>query len=162
MPLEEQFIHMIRTHEGMLFKTSTVYTRTREDQQDLYQEIVVQLWRAFPRFRQESGISTWIYRIALNTAITHLRKAKRRKNEIPIDQLILQYTDNQDPVFEDRVKILYRYIEQLSDLDKGIMLLFLEDKSYEEIADIIGISVSNVGTRLSRIRQKMKTQMTHE
>ncbi|MCB0664631.1 MAG: sigma-70 family RNA polymerase sigma factor [Saprospiraceae bacterium] len=162
MPLEEQFIHMIRKHEGILFKTSTVYTRTREDQQDLYQEIVVQLWRAFPRFRQESSISTWIYRIALNTAITYLRRVKRREKEIPIDQLILQYTDNQDPVFEDRVKMLYRYIEQLSDLDKGIMLLFLEDKSYEEIAEIIGISVSNVGTRLSHKKKKMKTQMTYE
>lgn len=162
MTLEEQFTHMIKTHEGIIFKISTVYTRIREDQQDLYQEIVIQLWRAFPGFRQEASRSTWIYRIALNTAITHLRKAKRKGEQIPIDRVILQNTDTRDPVFEERVKLLYRYIENLNDLDKGIMLLYLEDKSHEEISGIIGISVTNVGTRLSRIRQKMKTQMTHE
>lgn len=162
MPLEEQFTQMIKTHEGIIFKITTVYTRSREDQQDLYQEIVIQLWRAFGSFRQEAKVSTWIYRIALNTAITHLRKARRTKENIPIDQLVLQYTEESDPVFEERLRLLYRYIEQLNELDKGIMLLYLEWKTHEEIATILGISVSNVGTRLSRIRQKMKKQMKHE
>lgn len=160
MTLEDQFTKMVKENEGIIFKVSTVYTRTLEDQQDLYQEIVIQLWRAFGSFRQQSSLSTWIYRIALNTAITRMRKEKRRAARIPIDQVVLQYAEGHDPVFEERVRLLYRYIERLNDLDKGIILLYLEDKSHEEIAGIIGISKSNVGTRISRIRQRMKDDLT--
>lgn len=162
MALETRFTQMIKENEGIIFKVSTVYTHTLEDQQDLYQEIVIQLWKAFEKFRRESRISTWIYRIALNTAITRMRKEKRRKEYIPIDQVVLQYTEGRDPVFEEQVKQLYQYIETLNELDKGIILLYLEDKSHAEIAGIIGISTSNVGTRISRIRQKMKAQLTSD
>ena len=162
MPLKDQFTKVIKANEAIIFKISTVYTRTKEDQQDLYQDIVVQLWKAFSQFRNEAQISTWIYRIALNTAITRLRKTKKRGTQVPIDQAILQYTENTDPEFEARVKMLYQYIDTLNDLDKGIILLYLENKSHEEIAGIIGISVTNVGTRISRIRQKMKTQIAQK
>jgi len=162
MPLEEQFTQVIKANEAIIFKISTVYTRTKEDQQDLYQDIIIQLWKAFSKFRNEAQISTWIYRISLNTAITRLRKQKKRGTQVPIDQAVLQYTENTDPEFEARVKILYQYIETLNDLDKGIILLYLEDKSHDEIAEIIGISVTNVGTRISRIRQKMKTQIAQK
>lgn len=160
MALEDQFTKMIRENEGIIFKVSTVYTRTLEDQQDLYQEIVIQLWKAFGTFRQASKRSTWLYRIALNTAITRLRKEKRRAEYVPIDQVVLQYAEGSDPLFEEQIKQLYRYIEKLNDMDKGIILLFLENKSHEEIAGIIGISITNVGTRISRIRQKMKKELS--
>ncbi|PHN00866.1 RNA polymerase sigma factor [Flavilitoribacter nigricans] len=162
MTLEDQFSQMVKENEAIIFKVSTVYTRTLEDQQDLYQEIVIQLWRAFGTFRQQARISTWIYRIALNTAITRLRREKRQTQHVPIDQVVLRYAEGTDPVFEEQVKMLYRYIETLNDLDKGIILLYLEEKSHEEIAGIIGISKSNVGTRISRIRQKMKAQLTQD
>lgn len=162
MQPEKKFIQMVRAHEGIIFKISTVYTRSVEDQKDLYQEIVYQLWKAFGMYKAAAKVSTWIYRISLNTAITRLRKAQRKADLTPIDQAILQYTESTDPVFEEQLKLLYRAIENLNTLDKGIVLLYLEDHNYEEIAQIIGLSVSNVGTRLSRIRQKMRTMINKQ
>ncbi|MDN5201939.1 sigma-70 family RNA polymerase sigma factor [Fulvivirgaceae bacterium BMA10] len=162
MSLEDKFIEVVKENEGIIFKITTVYTNNADDQKDLYQEIVIQLWTAFRRFRNEAKVSTWIYRIALNTAITRIRKEKRKGDQVPIDQAILNYTENTNPEFEERLKILYRSIEALQELDKGIILLFLEDKSHEEISKIIGLSVSNVGTRLSRIRKKIKSQIANE
>lgn len=158
MSVEDKFIEMIKQNEGVIYKITTIYARNGEDQKDLYQEIVAQLWTAFEKFRGEAKVSTWIYRIAINTAITRLRKETKR-NSISIDQAVLAYTQNSDPVWEDKIKLLYHHIGLLNDLEKGIILLFLEDKSYEEIATITGLSPSNVGTRLSRIRQKLRTRM---
>ena len=128
------------------------------DQKDLYQEIVAQLWTAYGKFREEAKVSTWIYRIALNTAITMLRKDKKLAKTKEVDW-VLQYTDRKDPVQEERIRQLYQQIEQLNDLEKGIILLFLEDRSYEEMATITGLTVTNIATRLSRIRKKLKAQM---
>lgn len=158
MSVEDKFIEMIKQNEGVIYKITTIYARNGEDQKDLYQEIVAQLWTAFEKFRGEAKVSTWIYRIAINTAITRLRKETKR-NSISIDQAVLAYTQNSDPIWEDKIKLLYHHIGLLNDLQKGIILLFLEDKSYEEIATITGLSPSNVGTRLSRIRQKLRTKM---
>ena len=159
MSKEIRFTEVIKANEGLIYKVTSMYTRSNVDQQDLYQEIVSQLWESFDRFRNESKISTWIYRIALNTAITSLRKSKKKGQEIPIDRTMLDYAEVSDPVLEERVKTLYSHIEMLGDLDKGIMLLYLEQKTHEEIADIIGLSTSNIGTRLSRIRNKLKEKM---
>lgn len=158
MSVEDKFIEMIKKNEGVIYKITTIYARNGEDQKDLYQEIVAQLWTAFEKFRGEAKMSTWIYRIALNTAITRLRKETKR-NSISIDQAILTYTENHDPIWEEKIKLLYHHIGLLNNLEKGVILLFLEDKSYEEIATITGLSPSNVGTRLSRIRQKLRTKM---
>lgn len=159
MSEEEKFTEAIKAHEGIIYKITTVYANSEEDRQDLYQEIVAQLWSSFSRFRNESKISTWMYRIALNTAITSLRKNKNRGHEVPIEKAVLEYVEVSDPVLEERIKALYKHIETLGDLDKGIMLLFLEKKSHDEIAQIIGLSTSNIGTRLSRIRKKLKEKM---
>lgn len=161
MNKEARFTEVIQDNEGLIYKITSVYAKSNFDQQDLYQEIVSQLWVAFDRFRNESKISTWIYRVSLNTAITSLRKTKKKGHEIPIDRAVLNYAEVNDPVLEERVKSLYKHIELLSDLDKGIMLLFLEQKSHDEIAHIIGLSTSNVGTRLSRIRNKLRDKMVN-
>lgn len=153
------FVALVKENEAIIYKITTFYTNNNLDQQDLYQEVVAQLWQARNKFRNESKISTWIYRIALNTAITRLRKEKKQGLKVPIDQTVLAMTDNSDPIMEERVRLLYKSIERLGELDKGIMLLFLEDKSYDDIAEIIGISSSNVGTRLSRIKSKLKNKM---
>ncbi|MGI9551835.1 MAG: RNA polymerase sigma factor, partial [Aurantibacter sp.] len=129
------------------------------DQQDLYQDIVYQLWKSYDTFRGEAKISTWMYRIALNTALTRLKKKKRQGHSVSIDQVILEQTENYDPEFEERLRMLYQQIGQLNVLEKGIMLLLLEGKKYEEIAEITGLSASNVGTRISRIKQKLKTEL---
>ncbi len=158
---ETRFASIIKENERIIFKITTVYTNNSDDQKDLYQDIVIQLWKAYGSFRNESKLSTWLYRVALNTAITRLRKEKRTGIKVPIDQVVLNHTESHDPELEDRLRDLYQSIEMLSELDKGIVLLFLEEKSYEEIAEITGMTVSNVGTRLNRIKKKLKQQMSN-
>jgi len=159
MSKKQEFTRIIKDNEGVIFKITTVYTDSSEDQKDLYQEIVYQLWKAYETFRGESKITTWMYRVALNTAITMLKKEKRKGNKVGIDQVILKQTENYDTAFEDKLKILYAHIKMLNDLEKGLILLVLEGKKYDEIALITGLTTSNVGTRISRIKQKLKTQI---
>lgn len=159
MQKEEEFIRIIKEHEGVIFKITTMYTDNRDDQKDLYQDVVYQLWKSFESFRAESKISTWMYRIALNTALTRLKKKKRMGNSVSMDKVIMQQTENYNPEFEEKLKILYAHIKQLNVLEKGLMLLLLEGKKYEEISEITGLSPSNVGTKISRIKQKLKQQI---
>jgi RNA polymerase sigma-70 factor (ECF subfamily) len=159
MPKEKEFVRIIKQHEGVIFKITTMYTDNRDDQKDLYQDVVFQLWKSFDSFRAESKISTWMYRIALNTTLTRLKKSKRMKHSVSIDKVVLQETENYDPDFEDRLRLLYAHIKQLNVVEKGLMLLLLEGKKYEEIAEITGLSSSNVGTKISRIKQKLAKQI---
>ncbi|XLS30085.1 RNA polymerase sigma factor [Flavobacteriaceae bacterium M23B6Z8] len=160
MRIKDEFVKLIKEHEGIIFKITSVYTDHKADQQDLYQDIVYQLWKYFDSFRKESKFSTWMYRVALNTAITHLKKEKRNGQKVATDQLDFLAYDAPDPVMEDRLNVMYAQIRKLNDLEKGLVLLLLEGKSYQEIAGISGISPSNVGTRLSRIKQKLKSNIT--
>ncbi|WP_103068172.1 RNA polymerase sigma factor [Aquimarina sediminis] len=159
MNKEYEFIQVIKDNEGVIFKITTIYTDNQEDQKDLYQEIVYQLWKAYDSFRGDSKISTWMYRVGLNTAITRLKKEKRKGNQIGIDKVIMKQTEYYDTGFEERLKKLYAHIHNLNELDKGLILLLLEGKKYEEIARITGLSPSNVGTRISRIKDKLKKQI---
>jgi len=162
MDKESEFVQIIKRNEGVIFKITPFYTDNKLDQQDLYQDIVYQLWKSFDSFRGEAKISTWMYRIALNTALTRIKKKKREGNSVYIDKIVLQQTENYDETFEERLRALYQKIGQLNVLEKGIMLLLLEGKKYEEIAEITGLSPSNVGTRISRIKQKLKKQITQK
>ncbi len=157
---EAQFVQIIKENEKIIFKITTIYADSADDQKDLYQDIVIQLWRAYGSFREESKLSTWLYRVALNTAITRLRKEKKSGTKVPIDQVILNHSHSPDIEQEEKIKELYRSIEALNEMDKGVVLLILEEKSYEEIAEITGLTISNVGTRLNRIKKKLKKQMT--
>ncbi len=159
MSKEALFTQTIKDNQGLIFKITTIYTDNKDDQQDLYQDIVFQLWKYFDSFRNEAKVSTWIYRVALNTAITRIKKEKRRGHQVTIDKVVLQETEFYDMEFEERLRTLYAHIQQLNDLEKGLMLLLLEGKKYEEIASITGLSRSNVGTRISRIKQKLKSQI---
>jgi len=157
--MEERFIQLIKQNEALLYKVVTLYASSKAAQPDLYQEIVLQLWRVYGRYRGDAKVTTWMYRVALNTAITFLRKHKRRQTTLPLDVNLLEHPDWQDTEQEKRVQDLYRHIGQLPPLEKGLILLFLERKSYQEIAQITGLSTSNVGTRLNRIEQKLKQRM---
>lgn len=159
MPDKKEFIEIIKANEGLIYKVARVYAYSKEDGQDLYQEIVYQLWRSFPSFRQESKISTWIYRIALNTSITYFQKEKKKGNQVPIDEILINRTDTKDEAWNQRIETLYTTIRMLNTIEKGIILLYLEGKSYEEIAAITGFTVTNIGTRLGRIKQKLKEQV---
>ena len=154
-----EFITLIKANEGLIYKMVRVYTNSKEDEKDLYQEIVYQLWKSFGAFRNESKASTWMYRIALNTSITHLHKEKRKGNQISVNEEILCYATTTDDGDEEQIQLLYDHIRKLSRIEKGIILLYLEGKNYEEIATITGFSTTNVGTRLGRIKQKIKSQI---
>lgn len=159
MDKESEFVQIIKQNEGVIFKITTFYTYNKVDQQDLYQDIVYQLWKSFDAFRGEAKISTWMYRIALNTALTRIKKSKRRGFSVAIDKVILEQTENYDSEFEEQLRRVYAHIGKLNVLEKGVMLLLLEGKKYDEIAEITGLTTSNVGTRISRIKEKLKTQL---
>jgi len=156
---KDEFTAVIQANEGLIYKVAKVYTNGMEDGQDLYQEIVYQLWKSFGSFRNEAKISTWMYRIAMNTAIAHLHKEKKKGSQVPIDETLLNQADVTDPGKEERSELLFAQIRKLNAVDKGIILLYLEGKAYEEIAGITGFSTTNIGTRLGRIKQKIKEQI---
>jgi RNA polymerase sigma factor (sigma-70 family) len=146
----------------MVLKVAAMYTNTTEDSNDLAQEIIYQLWKSFDSFRQQSSITTWMYRVAMNTAIYHLKLGKRKINAVPLDEQVVQVPDPVHHDIEEKWQLLKSQIDRLNLLDKGIVILYLENKSHEEIAQVIGISVSNVGTRLSRIKEKLRQQISKQ
>jgi RNA polymerase sigma factor (sigma-70 family) len=156
---KEKFISVIKTNERLIFKVASVYTNDQDDKNDLAQEIIYQLWKSFDSFNGLSSLSTWMYRVAMNVAISHLKVSKRRVQTVPIEEQVLEYANNDTEDVEDRWRVFRQHVEGLNLLDKGIVMLYLEDKSYEEIAEIIGISKSNVGTKLSRIKERLRKQI---
>ena len=131
-----------------------MYTSNQDDHNDLFQEMVLQLWKAFPSFRNEAKITTFMYRIALNTAISGIRKKKVKTTEL--ESISFQIQETTEENFNDELKLLYASIEQLSDVEKSIVLLFLEDKPYDEIAEITGISANYVAVKMNRIKEKLR------
>lgn len=156
--LKNQFAGIISQNQGILHKISSLYCNDPEEKKDLFQEILYQLWRSYPTFRNESKISTWIYRVALNTAITYLRKKKARPEQNTFTENIhdLQDVDEQ-AVLDRKFRLLYKSIEKLEKIEKAIIMLYLEESSYEEIADIMGITSNHVGVKLNRIKFKLKS-----
>jgi RNA polymerase sigma factor (sigma-70 family) len=159
---KDAFISAIKENERLIFKVAFIYTNNSDDKNDLVQEIIYQLWRSFDSFSGMSSLSTWMYRIAMNVAISQLKVSKRRVLTVPMEGQILEHQDTNNEDVEERWRIFRQHIETLNLLDKGIVMLYLEDKSYEEIAEIIGISKSNVGTKLSRIKDKLKKQILND
>lgn len=159
MDKKNRFIKVIKENEGLIFKVATLYTNSLQDKEDLYQEIVFQLWKSFDTFNEQSKLSTWMYRVAMNTAIYNLKSVKRRINTISINTETERYADVVDKSEEERLRLLYESIQTLNLLEKGVILLYLEGKNHQEIAEIIGITTSNVGTKISRIKEKLKLQI---
>jgi len=155
----DAFVALIKENQGLIYKVTKLYTNSKEDAEDLYQDIVYQLWKSLGTFRNESKISTWIYRIALNASITHLRKEKRKGSQLAVTEELLNKEDTKDNLQEEQFETMYAYLKKLNEVEKGIIFLYLEGKSYDEIAAITGFTASNVGTRLSRIKQKISADI---
>ncbi len=158
MQEDRAFTELIKRHDGIIYKITRFYADDTDSQKDLYQEIVYQLWKGFKTFRGEAKISTWMYRVALNTALVHLKKKKKRGHRVSLEGVVLKQEED-DPLLEERLKILYTKIKDLGDVERGIIFLFLEGKKYKEIAAITGLSSNNVGTRMARIKEKLKVQI---
>ena len=144
-------------HKGLIFKIVKSYADTALDQEDLFQDVAIQVWRSIPSFRNESAASTWIYRVALNTAMTWIRheKKRNRSERIEMAQHIL---DDNTSVVDDRLAWLYKEIHQLDKIDRSIALLLLDELSYKEIATILGITESNVAVKIHRIKKHLITK----
>lgn len=158
MDKKEAFIRAIKENERLIVRIASVYTNNTDDKADLVQEIIYQLWKSYDSFQQKASFSTWIYRVALNVAIYQLKIAKRRPSTIPIDEQILNYQDEDNSLIEQKWELFRQQIETLNLLDKAIIMLYLDNKSHEEIAEIVGISISNVGTKMQRIKEKLRKQ----
>ena len=159
MEKKQAFIQTIQQNEALIYNVAGFYVNNLHDREDLVQEIIYQLWKSFDSFNNSAGISTWLYRVAMNTAIYFLKQSKRRVPAYPVDENMLQHAATDDVETEERLKTMYNYIKELNLLEKGVLMLYLEGKSHEEIGRLTGITTSNVGTKLSRIREKLKNKI---
>ena len=154
---EEQFLKDIEENIGIIIKISRVYTKNSQDREDLINDIVLELWKSYERFKGNSKISTWIYRVALNTSMNYKRK---RKNDDLLFFTDFKNVDNNNWLIEEEnlseSQILFQCIEELNEINKAIILLYLDGNSHDEISEITGISKSNVGTRIGRIKEQIK------
>jgi RNA polymerase sigma factor (sigma-70 family) len=156
---DNKFISRIYGHQGIIQKICNLYARSATDKEDLFQEMLMQLWKAFPGYKEDAKFTTWMYRVCLNTAISNLRKEKRRPLFSALDKHAMNGLPFEWPGTEanDELAYLYKAIEQLNEVEKAIIHLYLEENSYEEIAKILGISVSNVGVKINRVKSKLET-----
>ncbi len=155
---KDKFISVIKDNQKLIFKVCYSYCNNSETRKDLEQEILLQIWKSFKKFDGRVKISTWIYRIALNTAISFYRKEGKINNKtISIDESIISLTNlEDDSEINEKISILYKLIEELNEFDKALILLYLDDYKYIEIANILGISETNVATKISRIKKILK------
>lgn len=152
------FQHWIEHHRGLIFKIVRAYARTEMDRDDLFQDIAVQLWRSASSFRGESKETTWIYRVALNTAIRWMHLERRRdRMDVKDIQFVLHENSSHG---DDQLAWLYAEIAQLDDIDRSIALMLLDDFSYKEMSAILGMSESNVGVRIHRIKKYLISKST--
>ena len=162
--LEKEFLERIEKHKGMVFRISRMYMDHPDDQKDLFQEITFQAWKSYPRFEGKSEFSTWLYRIALNTAIIFLRSEKKKSNliarkeneEIGRIQIRQEEYQHED---DFRIKVMYQAIHQLSAIDKALLFFYLEDIPGKQMAEQLGISEGNARVKLNRAKEKLKKRI---
>ncbi|MBN2667593.1 MAG: sigma-70 family RNA polymerase sigma factor [Bacteroidales bacterium] len=153
---KEKFIKVIKENQNLIYKICYSYCSNTEDRKDLEQEILFQIWRSFSKFDNRVKVSTWIYRIALNTAISFYRKDVKNKRNDYDSVIISLETYELDSEQDENLTLLFGFIEELKRLDKALILLYLDDMKYKEMAEILGISESNVATKINRIKLKLK------
>lgn len=153
---EQEFLTRIEQHKGILYKVSKMYMDNPDDQQDLFQEIVCQLWKAYDSFRSESKFSTWMYRVALNTAIVFLKKEKRKVDKYDLPSTNIKEEESDGDVKENQLNHFYKALQKLDKIDKAIMFYQLEGFSHKEIAENLGISEGNARVKLNRAKEKLK------
>ena len=152
--LEQEFARIVKEHKDTIYMVCYMFSKDNAEVEDLYQEILINLWRSLPKFEQRSSVKTWIWRISLNTCISIDRK-KRRRSSLPLELDIDLYNDSDRDT--KQIKLLHERINRLGPFDRAIILLWLENMSYEEIGAIVGISEKNVSVRLYRIKEQLKT-----
>ena len=156
--LQERFQTVVDQHKKILYKVCNSYCRNRDDRDDLAQEIIIQLWRSFGKFDERYRFSTWIYRIALNVAISFYRRENTRTRYVISDEQHLLEAIDEAKDQPEEIRFLYEFIDGLDPLNKALVLLYLDGNNYQEIAEVLGISETNVATKISRLKSKMKQE----
>lgn len=156
--LEHSFVEQLEKHQNIAHKVCRLYTNNQEAHNDLFQEITIQLWKAYPKFRGDSKFSTWMYRVGLNTAITLYRKSKRSIQTQEFESIQFKIkSEEYDDTEEQQLKLLYKAVHQLNDIEKALVFLYLEDKNYSEISETLGITEVNARVKMNRVKTKLKT-----
>jgi RNA polymerase sigma factor (sigma-70 family) len=156
--LEHSFVSQLEENQNIVHKICRLYTNDADSHNDLFQEITIQLWKAFPKFRGDSKFSTWMYRVGLNTAITLYRKSKRNVDTQSFDNVGFKITaEDYDDTVEVQLRLMYDAVKQLNDIDKALVFLYLEDKNYNEISETLGITEVNARVKMNRIKEKLRT-----
>jgi RNA polymerase sigma-70 factor (ECF subfamily) len=161
---QNAFVDLLDRHRGILLKIATAYCTTPADREDLAQEMIVQLWRAYPRFDGRARFSTWMYRVAMNVAISFQRSQTRKsRTVVPADASVFErISDPREAQPDDRLSLVRDLVEQLDPPNRALMLLYLDDYAYTEIAEILGISETNVATKIGRIKERLRRSVTLE
>jgi RNA polymerase sigma-70 factor, ECF subfamily len=157
--VNNEFSSLVNENRGIIFKVCNSYCSNKADIEDLAQEIIFQLWKSYKSYNASYKFTTWMYRIALNTAISFYRKVKKRGNTISLEEHLIEIADNNEAVNQN-INLLQQFINELKELDKALMILYLEEKSYKEIAEIIGITETNVATKINRIKEKLRQKFS--
>ena len=160
---KDQFISVIKENQNLIYKICYSYCSNAENRKDLQQEILIQLWNSFPKFDGRVKLSTWIYRIALNTAISFYRDdSKHHDRKVSLDDSIISLSNFEHvPEQDENITLLYQFIENLNEMDKALILLYLDDNKYLDMAEILGISETNVATKICRIKKTLKEQFSN-
>jgi RNA polymerase sigma factor (sigma-70 family) len=157
----QRFQETIEQHKGILFKVARTYCQNEDDRQDLIQEMMIQIWQSIYKYNDQYRISTWLYRISLNVAISFYRKnTTRAKKYTELNKQTAKIPNEEKTEIEQQLNFLEQFISELKEIDKALMILYLEDKSHAEIAEILGMSASNVGTKIGRIKDKLEKQFS--
>lgn len=148
---------MVTQSQGIIHKVCNIYCQDREHRKDLFQEILIQLWKSFKSFKGEAKFSTWMYRVSLNVALQYVRKENRSPSKVALSDELTNLSDfSSDDHYEEDLQLMYQAINQLNDIEKAIIMLYLEDKGNDEIAEIVGISQNYVRVRMNRSKEKLK------
>lgn len=153
---ETTFLTLINQHKAIIHKVSKMYMNDAELQRDLFQEIVMQLWKAYPSFKGNSKFSTWMYRVALNTALVYFKKDNRKVDKTPLDENIDIVDVNESELKEEKLAYLYKAVQELNAVEKALIFLFLENQSHREIAENLGITEVNARVKLNRTKEKLQ------
>ena len=151
---EQEFSRMVREHKSTIYTVCYMFSNDEDEVSDLFQETLINLWKGYESFRHESKLSTWIYRVAMNTCISADRKKRKQGTKVPLSMNIDLYNDEDHET--KQVRQLHERIQRLDLIDRALVMMWLEGMNYDEIADVIGISVKNVGVKLVRIKEKLK------
>jgi len=159
---KEEFLEILSNYQGILHKVSLVYFKNKSDREDNLQEIIYQLWKSFPNIKNHNSIGSWIYAVSINTSISKVKKIPKIEYREIVPELLDQSDIIEKIFMNESLQLLINAIYNLDEVDKSIMLLYLEEKSYDEIAEIIGISKSNVGVRINRAKEILKQNLNRQ